>query len=77
VERFPLDLVTDPTSFISQDPKDIYNNILLFTVKEDPRLKGTSISEMHIFHCLQTSAQKIADDVKLLTKVSGKGGLAM
>ncbi|OQV23697.1 Epidermal growth factor receptor kinase substrate 8-like protein 2 [Hypsibius exemplaris] len=74
VERFPLDLVTDPTSFISPDPKELYNNILLFTVKEDPRLKGTSISEMHIFHCLQTSAQKIADDVRLLTKASGKGG---
>lgn len=77
MERFPLDLVTDPSSFISPDPKELYNNILLFTVKEDPRQKGTSISEMHIFHCLQTSAQKIAEDVRLLTKVSGKGGAAL
>jgi len=39
VEMFPLTLVNDPTSVISDDKKDPYNNILLFTVFED---KGNS-----------------------------------
>ena len=56
VELFPLDLLHEPTSVVSDDKKDIYNNILLFTVLEDPRKKlitGTP-SEMHIFQCVRT-----------------------
>ena len=51
---FPLSLLNDPTSVVSDDKKDIYNNILLFTVIEDVKKKtgSTAPSEMHIFQCL-------------------------
>ncbi len=52
---FPLSLVVDPTSVVSDDKKDIYNNILLFTVLEDMNKKSMSTpSEMHIFQCIRT-----------------------
>lgn len=55
VEMFPLSLVVDPTSVVSDDKKDIYNNILLFTVLEDMNKKSMSTpSEMHIFQCIRT-----------------------
>lgn len=47
MERFPLHLVTDPTAVTNRDRRDVYNNILLFTVLEDPHSK--SATEMHIF----------------------------
>lgn len=52
IEKFPLSLVHDPVSVVSEDKKDIYNNIVLFTVLEDSRKKNpSSPSEMHIFQC--------------------------
>lgn len=66
VELFPLDLVHDPTSVISDDKKDIYNNILLFTVLEDPRKKLSSSntpSEMHIFQCVRAHSAEIVDEI--------------
>lgn len=32
VERFPLGLIREPTAFTSNDPKELYNNILIFIV---------------------------------------------
>ncbi len=59
VEEFPLDLVVDPTSYISSDPREHYNNILLFVVKEDLRNKSVSTkTEMHIFQCTKVSVRK-------------------
>uniref|UniRef100_A0A914VAY0 PTB domain-containing protein n=1 Tax=Plectus sambesii TaxID=2011161 RepID=A0A914VAY0_9BILA len=37
VEQFPMELVADPTAHLSTDPRDVYNNILLFVVREDRR----------------------------------------
>lgn len=50
VEQFPMELVTDPSAHLSTDPRDVYNNILLFIVQEDKR-RGRSVAptEMHIF----------------------------
>ncbi|VDN19087.1 unnamed protein product [Gongylonema pulchrum] len=50
VEQFPMELVTTPTAHLSTDPRDVYNNILLFIVKEDKK-RGRSLNptEMHIF----------------------------
>ncbi|XP_055337923.1 epidermal growth factor receptor kinase substrate 8-like [Paramacrobiotus metropolitanus] len=74
VERFPMELVSQPSHFLSQDPKELYNNILLFTVKPDPRSKfNAGISEMHLFHCLKTSAQTIADSITLLCRTGLNG----
>lgn len=45
IENFPGTLITEPTAFISEDPMEIYNNILIFTVS------GISLgnAEMHVF----------------------------
>jgi hypothetical protein len=51
VERFPLSLVHDPVSVVSDDKKDIYNNIILFTVLQDNKKNSSTPSEMHIFQC--------------------------
>ena len=71
---FPLSLVNDPTSVISDDKKDAYNNILLFTVFEDKvnssRKKsaaypknGNTPSEMHIFQCTRTHSAESVDEI--------------
>ena len=67
VELFPLNLVHDPTSVVSDDKKDVYNNILLFTVLEDSKKKnsGSSPSEMHIFQCVRTHVIKFI--IQILT----------
>ena len=49
MERFPLSLINDPTAVTNEDRRDIYNNILLFTVMGDNYQR--SPSEMHIFQC--------------------------
>ncbi|GAU89066.1 hypothetical protein RvY_01661 [Ramazzottius varieornatus] len=70
VERFSLDLVGEAHSFISHDAKELYNNILVFTVGIKENSSSTTsgnVSEMHLFHCLQTSAKQIASDVNRLS----------
>jgi len=65
VELFPFSLVHDPTSVISDDKKDVYNNILLFTILEDAKKKSSSSapSEMHIFQCVKTHSTEIVDEI--------------
>lgn len=50
MERFPISLVKEPTAFTSNDPMEIYNNILVFVVGQ-----VDSRSEMHIFQVIQSS----------------------
>ena len=53
MERFPLELVREPTAVTNRDPRDVYNNIILFTVHDDgQRGGGGPTAEMHIFHVL-------------------------
>lgn len=52
MEHFPIHLVNEPTAVMNHDRKDIYNNIVLFIVLEDPKKKGVNPSEMHIFQCI-------------------------
>ncbi|XP_050529748.1 epidermal growth factor receptor kinase substrate 8-like [Daktulosphaira vitifoliae] len=66
MERFPISLVKEPTAFTSNDPMEIYNNILVFVVGQ-----VDSRSEMHIFQCQSIPAQELVEDLKLLR--SGKG----
>ncbi|KAK6110845.1 Phosphotyrosine-binding domain family protein [Brugia pahangi] len=65
VEQFPMELVTNPTAHLSANPRDVYNNILLFVVKEDKK-RGRSLNptEMHIFQCNRVSANDVVDDIK-------------
>ena len=70
---FPLHLVNDPTSVISDDKKDNYNNILLFTVLDEKEMNVTKKksskdtpgipSEMHIFQCTKTHSAEIVDEI--------------
>ncbi|CDW52223.1 epidermal growth factor receptor pathway; epiderm al growth factor receptor kinase [Trichuris trichiura] len=64
VENFPLDLVSDPTAHLSTDPRDLYNNLLVFVVNEGKNKKSSAPTEMHIFQCVQVSASQLADDIK-------------
>ncbi|XP_071524692.1 epidermal growth factor receptor kinase substrate 8-like isoform X3 [Panulirus ornatus] len=71
VEKFPMELIREPTAFTSDDPKELYNNIFIFVVAEDPKRNYQNPTEMHIFQCLRISAKDVVEDVKLF--MSGKG----
>jgi hypothetical protein len=51
VEQFAMDLLVEPTAHQSNDPQEVFNNVLLFVVKEDQRNGRRSLipTEMHIF----------------------------
>jgi epidermal growth factor receptor kinase substrate 8 len=64
VEQFPMHLIADPTAHLSTDPRDVYNNILLFVVQEDKRQPRTATpTEMHIFQCNRVSANDVVADL--------------
>ena len=63
VERFPLALIREPTDFTSRDPKDLYNNIFIFVVGEDPVHRDPP--EMHIFQCVGVSSELVVEDLKM------------
>ncbi|XP_022235088.1 epidermal growth factor receptor kinase substrate 8-like, partial [Limulus polyphemus] len=64
VEKFPINLISDPTCFISNNPRDLYNNVLVFIVRENFKKNSNLSGEMHIFQCPQISAQDVVDDIK-------------
>ncbi|XP_076058229.1 epidermal growth factor receptor kinase substrate 8-like isoform X3 [Oratosquilla oratoria] len=70
VEQFPIELIREPTAFTSDDPKELYNNIFIFVVAEDPKRKYQNPTEMHIFQCLRINAKEVVEDMKVY--MSGK-----
>ncbi|CAO1341025.1 unnamed protein product [Diamesa tonsa] len=60
IERFPASAIQEPTAFTSNDPNEIYSNILVFIVGGESR----SHSEMHIFQCQSISAIHLVEDIK-------------
>ncbi|GIX97097.1 epidermal growth factor receptor kinase substrate 8 [Caerostris darwini] len=70
VEKFPMNLISDPTAYTSEDPRELYNNILIFIVREDSKNKNPNQSEMHIFQCSRVYAQDVVDEMKMY--MSGK-----
>lgn len=52
MEQFPLECINDPVAV--RDKNGVFNNIVLFTVVEDPK-KRQSPSEMHIFRVVDRS----------------------
>ncbi|KAK2190672.1 hypothetical protein NP493_70g01038 [Ridgeia piscesae] len=72
MERFPLNLITDPTAIMNDDRRDVYNNILLFTISGDTYQHTPS--EMHIFQCKSTTAQSIVDDLRAAIHSSSRRG---
>lgn len=63
VERFPVHLVREPTAFTSNDPKEMYNNIVIYIVGHPPE-ESPSPNEMHIFQCVNVSARDVVEDLK-------------
>ena len=63
VERFPIQLVREPTAFTSNDPKEIYNNILIYIVGPRPEESPTP-AEMHIFQCVNVRSRDVVEDLK-------------
>lgn len=70
VERFPMSLISEPTSYTSNDPRELYNNIVVFIVKDDPKNKNHNPPEMHIFQCARVSAQEVVNEMKMF--IGGK-----
>ncbi|XP_060516021.1 epidermal growth factor receptor kinase substrate 8-like isoform X2 [Cylas formicarius] len=66
VERFPANAIQDPTAFMSQDPMDMYNNILVFIIADSSQSPHSPEMQMHIFQCQSISAQDLAEDLKQL-----------
>ncbi|EEC05001.1 conserved hypothetical protein, partial [Ixodes scapularis] len=78
VERFPMSLISDPTAFTSDDPRELYNNILVFVVQDDHTSGQQVHAEMHIFQCVRISAQEVVDDIKaFIMGKPGGGGSAL
>ncbi|KAM7287257.1 epidermal growth factor receptor kinase substrate 8-like protein 1 isoform X2 [Ixodes scapularis] len=73
VERFPMSLISDPTAFTSDDPRELYNNILVFVVQDDHTSGQQVHAEMHIFQCVRISAQEVVDDIKAFIMGKWKG----
>ena len=63
VEQFPLGLVREPTAYTSADPKEMYNNILIYIVGHPPE-ESPNPSEMHIFQCSNVRAREVVEDIK-------------
>ena len=74
VERFPMMLIHDPTAFTSKDPKDLYNNIFIFVVGEDPVNRNPP--EMHIFQCVGVSSLDVVEDMKMYMSGNVRSGPA-
>jgi len=68
VEKFPIRLVRDPTSFTSNDPKEVYNNILIYIVGHTSLDESVSSpAEMHIFQCVNVQARDLVEVLKSCT----------
>ncbi|XP_030370261.1 epidermal growth factor receptor kinase substrate 8 [Scaptodrosophila lebanonensis] len=66
IENFPGSVISEPTAFISDDPLETYNNILIFSVP------GISLgnTEMHIFQVADVNSVHLVEDLRQLS--SGK-----
>ncbi|CAL1535450.1 unnamed protein product [Lymnaea stagnalis] len=62
LERFQIQLVQDPTAIFKNDRREIYNNLILFTIVDDPK-KRSSQADMHIFQSCKAPAQEIVDEI--------------
>ncbi|BFZ16179.1 hypothetical protein BsWGS_19218 [Bradybaena similaris] len=62
LEKFPIQLVQDPTAIFKNDRREIYNNLILFTIIDDPK-KRSPQADMHIFQSSRAPAQEIVDEI--------------
>ncbi|XP_050408948.1 uncharacterized protein LOC126823921 isoform X2 [Patella vulgata] len=71
LEKFPIQSVHSPTAIFNKDRREIYNNLVLFTVGEDP--KKRTQADMHIFQSVDTAAQNIVDEILVAQKGGQRG----
>ena len=62
LERFPLELVHDPTAIFKEDRREVYTNLILFSVLDQPG-KYNGRCDMHIFQSIRVPAQEIVDEI--------------
>ncbi|KAL8574358.1 hypothetical protein ACOMHN_057350 [Nucella lapillus] len=62
LERFPVQCIQEPTAIFKNDRREIYNNLVLFTVMEEGHKKDAQ-ADMHIFQSVRTPAQNIVDEI--------------
>lgn len=65
IEEFSLKLVSHPFAYVSPDPKEMFNNLLVFVVNTDPAKSVPSYSEMHVFQCVSESVTIILFSVAI------------
>ena len=53
LERFPVQFVQEPTAIFKNDRREIYNNLILFTVMDESNKKDSQ-ADMHIFQSVRT-----------------------
>jgi len=61
LECFPISLISSPAHIRSDDPKQAYNNVVIFTAQREPTSRTPQ--EMHVFQCIGISGQEVADDI--------------
>ncbi|PVD21182.1 hypothetical protein C0Q70_19350 [Pomacea canaliculata] len=62
LERFPVHFVQEPTAIFKNDRREIYNNLILFTIIDESN-KRDAQADMHIFQSVSTPAQVIVDEI--------------
>uniref|UniRef100_A0A183BR56 SH3 domain-containing protein n=1 Tax=Globodera pallida TaxID=36090 RepID=A0A183BR56_GLOPA len=78
VEEFPMDLVSDPTAHTSSDPRDQFNNMILFVVLEHAVSDGGTVpTELHIFQGNGAKQQRKGKKAKEAAKAVQNGILQL
>ncbi|KAK7098896.1 epidermal growth factor receptor kinase substrate 8-like isoform X6 [Littorina saxatilis] len=76
LERFPVHHLHEPTAIFKNDRREIYNNLILFTVMDESNKKDAQ-ADMHIFQSVRTPAQNIVDEIfaakRGTARISGGG----
>lgn len=65
LESFPISRVFDPVNITSDDPQELYNDIVIFIVEGE---SSRSASEMHIFQSIGKCGQDLIDDIEAARK---------
>lgn len=61
-ERFPLHTLEAPTAVVDDKKQEVYSNLILFTVVEDPGSRHSS-ADMHIFQSTEGRVWKLIENI--------------
>jgi epidermal growth factor receptor kinase substrate 8 len=61
IESFPISFITNPVHIQTDNKKDVYNNIVIFTVQSDAA--GRTPPEMNVFQCIGVSGKEVVEDI--------------